>query len=303
MRVSSNAIYNTIIGNLFRNSERLLKAQVKVATEKKINKPSDDPIGMGKVLDYRKRLASIDQYQSNIAKGKARIQMTETTLDMVSNLLTDAKNIAMDQSTGSVESSDRAIAAEQIAAIREQVLQLANTKLGGKYIFAGHETNKPAFLDAPPPPPPNISNYDGDSGEIKIIIDENTEVKINLTGEDIFPTTTGDNVFDVLKDLQDALEASPYVQSDVNDQVNLLAEARDQVNLARASSASTFKRLESHDGMLDSFKLRIEDMLSKTEDADLATSIVELQFEERAYEAALSASARVMQPSLLDFLQ
>jgi len=295
MRVSSNAIYNTITGNLFKNSERLLKAQVKVATEKRINKPSDDPIGMGKVLDYRKRLASIDQYQSNIAKGKAGIQMTETTLDMVSDLLNDAKEIAMEQSAGSVENTTREIAAEQIVSIREQVLQLANTRLGGKYVFAGHETSKPAFL--------GNGSYDGDVGEKKIIIDENTEVKINLTGEDIFPTTAGSNVFTVLDDLQDALGASVYVQSDVADQANLLEEARDQVNIARAGSASIFKRLEGHDSRLDSFKLRIEDMLSKTEDADLATAIVELQFEERSYEAALSASARVMQPSLLNFLK
>ncbi|MBL0700780.1 MAG: flagellar hook-associated protein FlgL [Desulfosarcina sp.] len=293
MRVSSNAVYNTIIGNLSRNSERLLKAQVKVATEKRINRPSDDPIGIGKVLDYRKRLASIDQYQGNIAKGKTRIQMTETTLDFVSNLLTDAKNIAMDQSTGSTESSDREIAAEQIAAIREQVLQLANTRLGGEYIFAGHNTHEPAFSDT--------GSYDGDSGEKKIIIDENTEVKINLTGKEIF-APDGSNVFNALDALQAALE-EPYVQSTVAAQGNLIAEARDQVNLGRASSASTFKRLEGYDGMLDSFKFRIEDMLSKTEDADLATAIVELQFEERAYEASLAASARVMQPSLLNFLK
>jgi flagellar hook-associated protein 3 FlgL len=294
MRVSSNAVYNTIIGNLSRNSERLLNAQVKVATGKKINRPSDDPVGIGKVLDYRKRLASIDQYQSNIAKGKTRIQMTETTLDMVSNLLTDAKNIAMDQSTGSVESSDRAIAAEQIAAIRDHVLQLANTRRGGQYIFAGHKTHEPAFSD--------IGVYNGDSGKIKIIIDEKSEVKINLTGEDIFGPD-GSNVFDMLDGLQAALELPVYEQSTVAAQANLLAEARDKVNLARAGSASTFKRLEGCDGMLDSFKLRIEDMLSKTEDADLATAIVELQFEEHAYEASLAASARVMQPSLLNFLK
>ena len=296
MRVSSNAVYNTIIGNLFRNSERLLKAQVKVATEKKINKPSDDPIGMGKVLDYRKRLASIDQYQTNIAKGKSRIQITETTLDMVSGLLTDAKNIAMEQSAGSVENATREIAAEQIASIREQILQLANTRQGGGYLFAGHATNKPAFLAG--------GNYDGDSNEIKIIIDEKSEVKINLTGEDIFGSPNESNVFSVLDKLQNALKkGSVYVQSTVAAQGNLLMEARDQVNLARTSSASTFKRLEGHDGRLDSFKLRLEDMLSKTEDADLATAIVELQFEERSYEAALSASARVMQPSLLNFLK
>ena len=108
----------------------------------------------------------------------------------------------------------------------------------------------------------------------------------------------------MLDKLQNALKkGSVYVQSTVAAQGNLLMEARDQVNLARTSSASTFKRLEGHDGRLDSFKLRLEDMLSKTEDADLATAIVELQFEERSYEAALSASARVMQPSLLNFLK
>ena len=299
MRVSSNAVYNTITGNLFRNSERLLNAQVKVATEKRINKPSDDPIGMGTVLDYRKRLASIDQHQSNIARGKTRIQIAETTLEMVADLLTDAKNIALDQSTGSAESSDREIAAGQIASIREQILQLANTKFGGEYLFAGHKTYEPAF---------DINDdcdYAGDSGDIKIIIDENTEVKINLTGEEIFPTDAidGSNIFDVLDKLQGALEAAVYVQSDVADQVNPLAEARDQVNLARAASASTFKRLEGYDDRLDSFKVRIEDMLLKTEGADLARAIVELQFEERAYEASLAASARVMQPSLLNFLK
>ena len=295
MRVSSNAVYSTVMSNLFRNSERLLKAQVKVATEKRINKASDDPIGMGKVLDYRKRLASMDQYQDNISRGKTRIHMAETTLDMVADLLRDAKNIALDQSTGSVEGSNREIAAEQVVSIREQILQLANTRLGGEYIFAGHETHKPAFL--------NTGAYDGDSNEIKIIIGENTEVKINLTGEDIFPTTAGANVFNVLDDLQAALEAPVYVQSDIADQAIPLAEARDQVNLARAGSSSAFKRLENYDSTLDSFKVRVKDMLSKTEDADMAQAIVELQFEERAYEASLAASARVMQPSLMSFLK
>lgn len=301
MRVSTNAIYNTITNNLFRNSARLLNAQTKVATEKKINKLSDDPIGISKALDYRKRLGSIDQYKNNIAKGENKIQIMETTLDMITNLLTDAKDIAMDQSVGSTESSNRAIAAEQIDAIREQVLQLANTRIGGEYFFAGHKTRKPAFL--------NNGDYDGDTGEIKIIINENTKVKINITGEDLFPIDnpappgTGLNVFGVLDKLQDALEADPYDKSAISNQINPLAKARDQVNLVRAGSASAFQQLKTADEHLDRFKLRLEDMLSKTEDADLAQAIVELQFEERSYEASLAASGRVMQPSLLNFLK
>ena len=120
MRVSFNLMSNNVLGNLFRNSEKLLNAQRIVATGKMVNKPSDDPIAMGKILDYRKILSSIDQYKKNIVNGKTRIDVSLTVMDSVSQLLTDAKNIAIDQASANVENSNREVAAIQIKEIRDR---------------------------------------------------------------------------------------------------------------------------------------------------------------------------------------
>ena len=295
MRVSNNLMANTIAGNISKSSERLLMAQIRVSTQKLINKPSDDPIGIGKVLDYRKTLSSIEQYKNNIAHGKTRIEVGETALGLIDELLIDAKNIAMDQSVGSSETPSREVAAEQVKEIREQILQLINTKMGGSYIFAGQQTDKPAFLDD--------GSYDGDPEGISIVVGEGINIKINLTGEEIFPSVAGINVFNVLDDLQAGLEADPYVMADIADQAAPLHEAHERVNDVRAFAASKFTRLELAENTLNKLKLNVENMLSSTEDADLAEAIVELQRQETAYEVTLASSARIIQPNLLNFLR
>ena len=296
MRVSNNLMANTITGNISKNSERLLMAQIRVSTQKLINKPSDDPVGIGKVLDYRKTVSSIEQYKNNIAHAKTRIEVGETALGLIDELLIDAKNIAMNQSIGSNESPDRAIAAEQIKEIREQILQLINTNLRGNYIFAGQQSNKPAFS--------GNGDYDGDSEGISIIAGERMNVKINLTGEEIFPVDADNrNVFYYLDHLQSALEADPYVMADIADQTVPLNEAHEQVNNARAFAASKFTRLGLAESTLNKLKLNVQNMLSSTEDADLAQAIVELQRQETAYEVTLASSAKVIQPNLLNFLR
>ena len=93
MRVSNSQMVNIVKSDLFRNAEQLLKAEERVATRKLINRPSDDPIGMGKVLDYRKTISSIDQYNNNIVSAKSRTEFTDTLLENLHDLLGQAKQI------------------------------------------------------------------------------------------------------------------------------------------------------------------------------------------------------------------
>jgi flagellar hook-associated protein 3 FlgL len=295
MRVSFNLMSNNVLGNLFRNSERLLNAQKTVATGKIVNKPSDDPIAMGEILDYRKILSSIEQYKTNIVKGKSRIDVSLNVLDSVSKLLTDAKNIAVDQSASGSENDNREIAAIQIKEIRDQIYQLANTKLLGRYIFAGYESDKPAFL--------NDGSYDGDSGDINIIVGDNLKANVNATGDEVFISSSGANVFTILDNLQASLEADPYVQSDISDQIKLLDGARDQVNNVSAMLASKHTMMEFNEEKLKSIELNIEDMRSDVEDADMAEAIVSLQLQQTAYEVALAASSKLIQQSFMDFMR
>lgn len=297
MRITSKMMTDNVSTNLFKQANRLLDAQEVVATEKIINRPSDDPIGMGKILDYRKAISSIEQYQRNVTQGKMWVEHSETVLGEVNDLLRQAKEIAVVQSEGSSERDDRATAAEQVKTIYDQVMQLANTKLGDRYMFAGHETGTVPFTrDAA-----YNATYHGDAGEIRIIIGESTNVAVNADGTQVF--NNGTDTFDVLRQLKDALENPIYNQADISSQIQSLVDAGTQVQSARSVGAVNYTHLELTENQLQTLKLNVENMLSKTEDADMAQAIIDLKNEETAYETALAAAARVIQTSLINFLK
>jgi len=297
MRVTNKMMTDTVSANLLRQANRLLDAQEVVATEKIINRPSDDPIGMGKILDYRKAIYSIEQYQRNVIQGKMWVEHTEVVLDEVNALLRQAKEIAIAQSEGTSERDDRATAAQQVKNIYDQVMQLANTKLGDRYMFAGHQTGAVPFTrDAA-----YNATYNGDTGEIRIILEENTNLAVNADGTQVF--NNGTDAFDVLRQLKDALENPVYNQADIANQIQPLISAGFQVESARSEGAANYTRLKLTEDQLEILKLNIEDMLSETEDANMAEAIINLKNQETAYETALAAAARVIQPNLLNFLR
>jgi flagellar hook-associated protein 3 FlgL len=288
---------DTVTANLLKQSNRLLNAQEAVATKKIINRPSDDPIAMGKVLDYRKAISSMNQYQRNVTRGKMWVEHTEVVLDEVNDLLRQAKEIAIVQSEGTSERDDRATAAEQVKNIYDQVMQLSNTKLGNRYMFAGHQTvTAPFNHDAA-----YNATYSGDAGEIRIILGENTDLAVNADGVQVFDN--GTDTFDVLRQLKDALENPVYNRTDISNQIQPLIDSGTQVEIVRSEGAVNYTRLELTESQLKILKLNVENMLSETEDADMAEAIINLKNEETAYETALAAAARVIQPSLINFLR
>lgn len=297
MRVSNRQMVNIVKSDLLKNAQQLLNAEERVATRKLINKPSDDPIGMGKVLDYRKTLSSIDQYNNNIVSAKNRTEFTDTLLENLHDLLGQAKQIAAEHSN-ETDPELRQGAAQQVEGIYDQVLAIANTKFNGAYLFAGHKTETQPFADD--------GSYNGDSGQINIIVGEGAQVRINLTGDDVFTgaaVASGTNVFDDLKVLGTALKADPFVTSAVSSLTDNLEKGVNQVEGAAVRQSITYKRLETTENHWVKFKDSVVNMLSKTEDADLATAIVELQAQETAYEASLATAAKMFnRKSLIDFL-
>jgi len=107
----------------------------KLATQKRINRPSDDPSGMMKVLDCRQTLATIDQYQSNIERGTTWIAATEKTLSGIIDLLSQVQVAAGNY--GTETDASKSILASQVRDMRDQIYSLANYSLGGNYLFSG----------------------------------------------------------------------------------------------------------------------------------------------------------------------
>ena len=387
MRVTTKMMIGTVSRDLLRNTQKLNEANQKVSSQKEIAKASDNPIGMGKILDYRTTISTIEQYQENISQGTAWVEFTETTLDLVSELLSEAREVAAgehslspaaentvqggdavnnpisvsiplpDAVTAGVESfqvdyaagsgtwsitnglteypsaqisgdadgfsidldndgktdlrgaasgsltadasatfdlSSLSTAAEQVQGIYDQILSLANTQFGSSYIFAGHQTTSPPYSRDDDY---NIT-YSGDDGTIDRIVGNGEAVQINATGNDVFNKNV--DVFTALKDLIDGLKAND--ETVLADQTEKIETAINQVTNVRVKGGPKLTRLETANNYWTNYSQNVQESLSAIEDADMPTAILELNAQEIAYETALSAAAKVIQPSLIDFL-
>lgn len=291
MRINAKIMAAHIKQNLARQSGQLARTQLKLATGKRINKPSDDPVGIGKVLDYRTTQKTIGQYRENILDALTRVTFTENVLGQVSDLVESAKKIAINPNA-----DDRTGLAQEIASIRQQALGLANSKYGADYLFSGH------LSDTAPFDPTVPYDYNGDGGVHQVMVNEGITVKLEADGSRMF-TDGSDNLFAVLDDLEVALSAAPFDPAAVQDAVDPLYRIAKRVQLTRSDLASDYKRLERTDAHWHRFGNAVETMRQSVEDADITQAAIDMQSQQTAYEVLLATAGRIVQPSLLDFLR
>jgi flagellar hook-associated protein 3 FlgL len=279
----------TVKRNLFRQAEQLAKKQETMASGKRINRPSDDPLGYGKVLDYRKTLTSLGQYDRNIQNAKNRTEFIETTLEGVEELMVDAKNWAVNQSASA--SMDREAAITSVQNIREQMLQMSNSKMGNVYVFAGFQTLTPPFA--------SDGSYNGDNGYYSVMTADNMEMQVEADGSRIFQGA--EDVFDALDQLIVGLQTDDVAL--IHDQIGRFEQAQDQVQMVRAESGAKYQQLQLVEQQTAKLKLTFEEMMDSTEKAIIEETVIDFNNQELAYELALNAAAKIIQPTLMDFLR
>ncbi len=289
MRVTNSMMTATVKRNLFRQAEQLAKKQETMASGKRINRPSDDPLGYGKVLDYRKTLTQLGQYDRNIQNAKNRTEFIETTLEGVEELMVDAKNWAVNQFAS--ESMDREAAITSVQNIREQMLQMSNSKMGNVYVFAGFQTLTPPFA--------SDGTYNGDNGYYSVMTADNMEMQVEADGSRIFQGA--EDVFDALDQLIVGLQTDDVAL--IHDQIGRFEQAQDQVQMVRAESGARYQQLQLVEQQTAKLKLTFEEMMDSTEKANIEETVIDFNNQELAYELALNAAAKIIQPTLMDFLR
>lgn len=145
MRISENMKFGTAIISLGNVQSQYNTYLEQMATQKRINRISDDPLGMTMLLNYRQGQAEIDQYKRNIDNSDGWLNMTESKLTSAGNLLVKAKELALSQGTATATSATRRIAAENIEQLKQAMLALANSSYGGRYLFSGSRMDVAPF--------------------------------------------------------------------------------------------------------------------------------------------------------------
>jgi flagellar hook-associated protein 3 FlgL len=310
MRVTNNMMTNNMMFQIHRLNSELLAVQEKISSQKRINRPSDDPFGTSRVLDFRSTIAVIDQYQDNISTVKTRIEVSEAALGFVDDLLAQARGVAQNNSNPDISAEKRQLAAAEVKDIYDQIMQMANSKFGNAYMFGGHKTDtEPYSRDAN-----YVATYGGDNGDVRFIIGENSTISMDANGENIFnPDLDGDgstdagavDIFLQLKNLIDGLEMADPVAGAAAIQATTepLWDAREQVNNKRSEYGPKINRLDITEKYWAHLRPQLRKAITNIEAADLPKAIMELQILELSYRTTLATTAKIIQPTLMDFLK
>lgn len=181
MRVTNNMISNSVAFNAHRAIARFLEMQTQMSSGRRINNPSDDPIGTIRDLDYRSELSKNQQYRGAIDQALNWQNTYESDLDDMTSMLSNARELAVAMSNGTYDDSAREASANEVKSILERMMQLSNQKIEGKSIFSGFRTQAPPLQLSS-----TGARYMGDTGSIDFQIDASSKLPVNLIGSDVF---------------------------------------------------------------------------------------------------------------------
>jgi len=144
-RVAENMKYVVLTSSLSRVQVKSASLMEKMSTQKNINRPSDDPVGAGKILNYSSKITAIEQYQNNITNAETWLSLTDTTLSSIRDLISEALGIAVSQSGAVASNETMDSSAEVLSGVIDSAMALMNTKQGDSYIFGGSRTDVAPF--------------------------------------------------------------------------------------------------------------------------------------------------------------
>lgn len=300
MRVTNSMLINNFLRNLNHNLSRLERTQNRL-TGRRISCPSDDPVGLVLGMGLRSNLAGIEQYQKNVDSAAAWLENTDSALESATGILHRAKELAVYGAGGTMDAESTKALGKEVAELLEEMRQVANTNFAGRYIFAGNKTLTEPF---PPAAEEGEYIYTGTTVEQKLEIGVNIVIPYSVTGNRVFGNfgDLGDTgMLEILARLQKLLVGEG--EDTFDDSLAHLDMALEHILSTRAEVGARTNRLELVKERLQDSHLNYTRLLSEIEDADLAETIIDLKCQENVYLASLSAGARIIQPSLLDFLR
>lgn len=296
MRVTSSMMLRSTLRDLSQGLSRLQETQTKLASGKQITRPSADPGGTTSAMGMRQDLRRADQRLRSLNDAQGWLETADVTLTSSLDALGRAKEIAVRAgNTGALgDPVARQALATEIRSIRSEMLALANTNYGNRTIFNGTTTG--AAYDA-------NGVYLGNSSSIIRDVAPSTSIAVNLTGPQVFGTAGGPvgDVFETLDRMAAAISAGDSVAM-ATEHTNLDG-FRNTVGAATVEIGTRAARLAEAKIRAEDNKLLLTTQLSEVEDVDVVEALITAKAQESSYQASLQVAAKILPPSLLDYLR
>jgi len=382
-----------MLENLINNRENLDKLNQQLSSGTKFSKPSDNPIGVTTSMGFHTQMNNYEQYQRDVNNSKSWLESTESSLSDANNVLQRTNELAIYASNDTLNPEDRKIMAEEVKELRDELISIANSKLGDEYLFSGQATGTkpievnnnyhtnndltlvnstnissvkrsssttlnpgsytvsiedsggitdtikisnedgevvaekdtdspltadtnyeieldngekitvrtgttiPTNTDQAEFEVPSFVNYNGDHNKILRKISDDDNMQVNINAAEVFKDNieTINKMYEDLKNGEGGEKISSYISD--------FEEGMTTNTSARAEVGAKINRLDLVNNRIDDNLLNVKKLNSKNEDIDLAKLVTDLKMSENVYRASLSSAARVIQPSLVDFVK
>jgi flagellar hook-associated protein 3 FlgL len=294
-RITQRSIGERTLAGLQGNLSRLGAIQQRLSSGKEISKPSDSPTGTVSAMQLRAEIRTNEQWSRNAADGIGWLGTIDQTLTASLETVRRARDLALTgANTGTMSDESRNALAVEVEQLRESLIGQANTTYLDRPVFGGTTGGQTAYTSA--------GVYVGSPSTIGVTrtVGADASVRVDQTGPEVFGPS-GADVFAELTELAANLRSGGAAAIAGN--VDALDAASRTIQNKLAEVGARYNRVEQMQKAADDRVVTLTNALSAVEDIDLPKTIVELQMQQMAYQAALGATQRIITPSLADFLR
>ena len=294
-RITQLMTSRAILADLQDVSNQLDRTQRKISSGKELTRPSDNPFAVARALDYRGELSANVKHQDNVAEADAWQTITDVALGRIGDMGRRAQDLLVQASNDTIGATGRNTIALEIDTIIASIKAEANAQYAGRFVFSGSAT-----LTAPYTPA-GADTFNGNAEAVNREIGPGVQIQVNS----IVATVVGDGstgMIGVLRQIAANLIANDGDALRGTD-IAALTAANEALTNERAVVGARTNRLTAASGRLDEIEGVTRGLLSETEDADVAETLIHFHQQQSAYQSALRAGAQIMQSSLIDFLR
>jgi flagellar hook-associated protein 3 FlgL len=285
MRVTERSRIGAMTLAQNRAAARLEKASRIASDGTRVSKPSDDPAAYGTKVRRDYTLAMLEEHNKIATRSLGELEVAHSALDAAVDIMARAEESAVSGANGTIDPAARKLLAEDVRTMREQLLAIANTRYGDKYIFAGTKSDTIPFDFT-------TGAFNGNDQIVRVPVMENVTPAANVSGAKAFTVTGGRDLFADLKELADALDASD--DNRVRATMKNLQSGHDQLVRSQVEAGFGAERFRSALDVLTSTTTAVAEQLSKEIEGDPATQITELTLARTAYERSVAITKSLL---------
>ena len=293
MRITQRAVALTSLQGVNRNLEAVGRLQQQLTSGKQISAPSDSPTGTNRAMQIRADQAALEQQARNISDAQGWLDQTDSTLQTMIEQTRRVRDLTVQGMNGAASPASQKALATEVASIREGLIALANTTVRGRPLFGGVTSAGQAY--------DGTGAWVGDaSAPVMRRVSDTETIRIDITGPETFGTAPND-LFTVVDRIAGDLTVggAAALGADLQD----LDAVMEGLLFGVASVGARATRIDGLEQINSDHDLALASQLALTEDIDMPETIMRLEMTQVGYQAALAATAKAIQPTLLDYLR